>query len=123
MAKLKFKRLQFSMVSRPRDWIDTQLPKCPFCKQLAPPWEVAGVDKFGWNRYYFRCPICMSIISIIVEAITADPLEPGDMVSHRVLPKRFRIEDVGSSGSPLLVGGEISVDDLRKLAGVLILIK
>ena len=71
------------------NWIDKNLPTCPFCKKNAL-WETRIEYKLSLNRYQFRCTTCKSIISISVAAVT------GFSVFR---DKSFRIENVGVEGS------------------------
>jgi hypothetical protein len=114
---LKFKRPQGFVGSIPRNWVDKQLPACPFCKKEAPGWEIAGEAKLGWNRYHFRCPACHGSVSVPVAAVSQGGIGPQFAILHAAAPKMLTIEDLGTSGSPLKIGQEVSVEELRKQAG------
>lgn len=103
-AGMDFKRPTGFLNSKPRNWIDKTLPACPLCKSHAL-WEVATEAKLGLNRYHFRCPNCLTVLSIQVGAVVA-LIWAGS--------RNFRIEDVGSnSGMNSIVGKEYSVETLQ----------
>ena len=78
---MDFKRTDGLIGAAPRKWIDINRPKCPFCKELVL-WELAVEKGKFWFEvpqrmiiaYYFRCPKCVAIISIPVNAVMSIPL-------------------------------------------------
>ena len=70
-------------------WIDRNFPNCPFCKSLCA-WEVAMSFSLGLNRYCYRCPNCMAVISVPVATV-----EPS--ILKKIAGSKLRIEDVGKN--------------------------
>lgn len=109
---MKFERPKGFVGSIPRNWIDKNLPKCPFCKTSPSLWE--GAIEYKWigiNRYHFRCPKCMAVISIPVAAIA------GLTIGRLILEKKLRIESVGNHQKlQHLVGEEYSLEVLQEWA-------
>jgi len=98
---VKFERPAGSVESIPRDWIDSNLPRCPFCK-LSSLWESAeeskaydfsvGISGFiTRKRCFFRCPNCLSIISASQPAVTKSGF------LYWLTSKGIRIESVGNN--------------------------
>lgn len=110
---MKFERPRGFVGSKPRNWIDNNLPRCPLCK-LPSLWEVGFEMKFtGYNRYHFRCPNCMAIISAPVPAVVR-----GIVIVHAMLAgKNIKIESVGNNENiKHLVGAEYSLEVLQEWA-------
>jgi len=99
-STMKFERPTGFVGSIPRNWIDSNLPQCPFCK-LPSLWEFAEEFKaihisgpaitLRKKRYFFRCPNCLSIISASEPAVTKGGFP------YQLANKGIRIESVGNN--------------------------
>lgn len=110
---MKFERPTGFVGNKPRNWIDNNLPRCPFCK-MPSLWKVAMEFKFtGYNRYHFRCPNCLAVISIPVPRVAG-----GILIFHHLLAsKEIKIESVGNNPNlEHLVGAEYSLEILQEWA-------
>jgi len=117
-SNMKFERPTGFVGGIPRNWIDSNLPQCPFCK-LPSLWEFAeefkathifaGVTAFiRKKRYFFRCPNCLSIISASEPAVTKSGF------LYRLASKGIRIESVGNNEKlQHLVGEEYLLETLQ----------
>lgn len=118
-STMKFERPKGFMGSMPRNWIDNNLPRCPFCKTPSL-WELAMEMKFtSYNRYHFRCPNCMAIISIAVPAVDGTTVGLGltGLVMKKTVNKNFRIESMGNNQKlEHLVGAEYPLETLQEWA-------
>jgi hypothetical protein len=121
---MKFERHTGFYGSALRNWIDNNLPRCPFCKTPSL-WEYTrkiGLKTFLFkpsaDRVYYRCPNCMSIISVTTEAITPTiPLDPLVILVKRTISKNLKIESVGVNEKlQHLVGAEYSLEVLQEWA-------
>jgi len=56
-------------------------------------------------------------VSVPVAAVSQGGIGPQFAILHAAAPKMLTIEDLGTSGSPLKIGQEVSVEELRKQAG------
>ncbi|MEM3617284.1 MAG: hypothetical protein QXJ31_05160 [Candidatus Bathyarchaeia archaeon] len=115
---MKFERPKGFIGSLPRNWIDKNLPKCPFCK-LPSLWEIATEFKLGLNRYHFRCPNCLAILSIPVAAIEGATTGLGltGWLLGKTASKNLRIESVGKNENlQHLVGSEFTLQTLQEWA-------
>ena len=119
---MKFERHTGFYGSALRGWIDNNLPRCPFCKTPSL-WEY--VRKIGFtpssDRFHFRCPNCMSIISIatIVTGLSdgAFLFNPIHQIAKRNTSKDFRIESVGNNEKlNHLVGSKYPLEILQEWA-------
>jgi hypothetical protein len=120
ISGMKFSRPKGFVGSTPRNWIDKNLSKCPFCKTVRPGWEGAMQFKLKATLYHFRCPRCRGILAIPVVAVqgwtNAGLLGPGGLLGKAVTTDKIRIESTGGSGSDLRLGAEYSVEELRRVA-------
>ena len=108
---MKFHRPKGFVGSKPRNWIDENLPRCPLCKQ-APIWEWGLEMKFAiaYNRYHFRCQNCMAILSV------PTPIVMGLIVGLHTLiaSKKLKIESVGNNSNlQHLIGSEYPLNVLQ----------
>jgi hypothetical protein len=109
---LRFERPKGFVGSAPRNWIDKNLARCPLCKTPSL-WEVGMEMKFtSYNRYHFRCPNCLAIISIPVPATT------GIFGLHSLIAsKNLKIESVGNNQElQHLTGAEYPLEILQEWA-------
>jgi len=109
---MKFERPKGFAGSIPRNWIDNNLPRCPLCKTPSL-WEIAMEFKFtAYNRYHFRCPNCMAIISAPVPTVSKT-----FGLHSLVASKKLKIESVGNDEKlKHLVGAEYSLEILQEWA-------
>jgi hypothetical protein len=121
---MKFERHSGFYGSALRNWIDNNLPRCPFCKTPSL-WEYArkiGAETFFFkpsaDRVHYRCPNCMAIISVAKDAIT--PSVSGDpivILVKKKISKNIRVESVGNNENlKHLVGEEYSLEVLQEWA-------
>lgn len=115
MAKFKFQRSKGFVGSTPREWIDKNLPTCPFCRDAKPKWEQATEGRLRFSLYHFRCPSCHGEVSIPVAVVGGGGISSGPNLLGAMTARLFRIESTGTSGSALKVGRMISPEELRKL--------
>ncbi len=109
---MTFQRPKGFMGGKPRDWIDRNMPVCPFCFSRAPLWEMRmRFQKWGWTLYDFRCPLCLGTLSIAMEIVAPSGTSNWPL---RAPSNKLRIESVGKSVSTLKVGSEYSLDELRR---------
>ena len=73
-------------INNAKNWMHKKLAICPFCKKPSQ-WEVRLEYKLI-NRYLFRCPNCLSVISIPVTVVSGFTL---------FQDKSFTVERVGSN--------------------------
>jgi len=118
---VKFERPTGFAGSIPGNWIDNNLPRCPFCK-LSSLWEFAEEFKaydffvgFGGfimkKRYFFRCPNCLSIVSASEPAVTKERFH------YWIANKGIRIESIGKNEKlKHLVGKKYPLVTLREWA-------
>jgi len=116
---MEFKRPTGFAGSTPRNWIDNNLPRCPFCKTPSL-WEMGMEYKFtSYNRYHFRCPNCMSVISIAVPAVDKTTVGLGltGLLMKKTAKKEFKIEEIGNNENmDHLIGAEYSLEVLQEWA-------
>jgi len=119
ISRMKFSRPKGFVGSTPRNWIDKNLPRCPFCKVVRPGWEGAMQFKLKATLYHFRCPHCRGILAIPVVAVQRWTdvafLGPGGLLGKVTTTDKIRIESTGVSGSDLRLGAEYSVQELREI--------
>lgn len=111
---MKFNRPKGFIGSKPRNWIDNRLPRCPFCKTPSL-WEFGMEMKFAiaYNRYHFRCPNCLAILSV------PTPIVIGRISGlHSVIAsKNLKIESIGSNSNlQHLEGAEYPLNILQEWA-------
>lgn len=118
---MNFERPKGLIGSVPRNWIDTNLSRCPFCK-MPSLWELGEQFKLSFmsiSRFHFRCPNCLSIVSI-EEAVINPPvaLSFTDMLINRKLTnKKLKVESVGKNQNmQQLVGQEYPLNVLQEWA-------
>ena len=116
---MKFERPKGFVGSIPRNWIDNNLSRCPFCKTPSL-WEIAMEMKLtSYTRYHFRCPNCLSIISIAMPAIDGTTIGLGltGLLMKKTVNKNFKIGNVGNNANlQHLVGEEYSLEILQEWA-------
>jgi len=67
----------------------------------------------GLNRYHFRCPQCMAVMSVPVAAV-APAVFPAIFMIKKVAGSKVRIEDVGKDQSrSYLVGTEHELSTIQ----------
>ena len=124
-STMKFERPTGFEGSIPINWIDGNLPRCPFCK-LSSLWEFAEEFKathisfigtfIRKKHYFFRCPNCLSVISVSELAVTK-----GGFL-YRLANKSIRIESVGNNEKlKHLVGEKYPLATLQEWASLEIL--
>jgi len=119
---IKFERGTGFHGSALREWLDKNLPTCPFCKK-DPEWEYAR-KMMGWKaffspsatRYFLRCRQCKAVLSVAQDAIVpADSLEV--LLAKKMINKNFKIESVGNNENlSQLVGQEHPLETLQDWA-------
>lgn len=122
---MNFERHKGFYGSALRDWIDNNLPRCPFCKRPSL-WEYArkiGLKTFLFSpssdRVHYRCPNCMSMISVTTEAITRTSFldDPLVILVKKTISKNLKIESVGNNQRlEHLVGEEYPLEVLQEWA-------
>ena len=119
---LKFVRPRGFAGSVPRNWIDRNLPLCPFCHRRSE-WE--QTQKGGFTpksaRYLFRCPHpdCQVILSVSYFVVSPNPGIFGliAMGSDNYKRKLVRIESSGQNTTAAsLVGKEMPLEEVARLA-------
>jgi hypothetical protein len=73
--------------------------------------------KFGLNRYHFRCPNCLGILSApvaMIEGATAGLGLTGWLLKKSV-DKTLKVESVGNSKASVTVGAEFSFEELGEM--------
>lgn len=110
---MKFERTHGLWGSSPRNWIDSNLPRCPFCKTPSL-WELGGEMKFtSYSRYHFRCPNCMAIISASAPRVSKEVFGLHSLLAN----KNLKIESIGNNSSlQHLVGSEYPLEVLQEWA-------
>ena len=117
---MRFSRPKGHSGSMPRNWIDSNLPVCPFCN-TKPSWEFAM--KFGFltvNRYHFRCTNlnCMVVLSIGVPDVMPGGLAAMNLVTllARNKNKIMKFEDPGNNASlKINVGKKYPLQTLQNM--------
>lgn len=113
---MKFSRPKGFAGSTPRNWIDRNLPLCPFCGKRSE-WEMGMKMGFlSWNRYHFRCSNinCMVVFSIPVPDVTRSI---NIVTLTRTQNKSLKLEDYGNNDlAKNYVGKEIHIDTLKQWA-------
>jgi hypothetical protein len=92
---MEFKRSNGNLLSGPESWIRENLALCPFCKR-APEWETATEFTVGAKRYYFRCPLCLAVLSVLASEAIPVPGSVGAVANP--LTFLVRIESTGKRG-------------------------
>jgi len=141
---MEFKRYEGLFGSIPRKWIDSNLPKCPFCNKPSL-WEfnlelrekettferVFGQIPQKWYKaYHFRCPNCHAIIAVLADAIKKMPvmyegsifpgiIKLGKQIEHKQHEKDWDgnvfIESVGNNSDKNdIIGKEILLKTLQE---------
>jgi DNA-directed RNA polymerase subunit RPC12/RpoP len=116
---MKFERPKGFAGSIPRNYIDRQLPRCPFCGTDRPQWEVAMQYSLRGTRYHYRCTKCQGSLSILMTAVSHAG-GVGAMIITAGSSKDLLVESTGRSGSELGVGREYSPAILREKANIAI---
>jgi hypothetical protein len=145
VKSMDFKRPQGLVGKLPKEWVDKNLPKCPFCKESVL-WELA-IEKeekssfervFGqipqrwFKAYHFRYPKCRAVLSVPSNAVVDIPIAhdgstfPGLVkLAKQIEYKRdeklwdgkMHIESVGTSSSLQdALGTEIPLKTLQEWA-------
>ena len=65
-----FKRDTGSMYDIPQRFADTTFRICPFCKEQEPKWLTRDEWKLLDREYYFKCPVCGSIMKAAQSDVT-----------------------------------------------------
>ncbi len=135
---MEFKRTEGLVGSAPRKWMDSKLPKCPFCKESVL-WELAvergqfwfEIPQKWFKAYHFRCPKCLSLLSIPANAVISMPLMYDGSIygmfnlARQVKAKREEepwdgkvlVQNTGNSAEfKHLVGTEVLLQELQDLA-------
>ena len=118
MKDLTFQRSTGGIGRGQLNWIDKQLPICPFCHKSEPLWEIAIERGMGLNRYHFQCSGCGGIASTTTTIVRGHGLRSAKTVTYATANNAFRIECVGGSRSTIEVGHFFTPEELRKLAEV-----
>lgn len=118
---MEFKRPDGLIGSIPRNWIDTNLSRCPFCKTPSL-WELGHQLKLSFmsiSRFHFKCPNCLSIVSIEEAAINPPiALSFTDLlITKKMTNKKLKVESVGKNPNmQQLVGEEYPLNVLQEWA-------
>lgn len=96
-------------------WIDHNLPTCPMCKSEAVWRSAEGVQEEALVRWYFQCPICKVVMSVIPDSTVSAIAEPV-MVTKAALDVNLRVESVQRKQDEDFVGEEFPLSELQEWA-------
>lgn len=137
---MDFKRREGFIGKIPREWIERNLPKCPFCKEPAL-WEFALEKRekdstfervFGqipqkwYKAYHFRCPKCNAILEVPADAIMKMPIMSDGSLFPGILKlvKQYEYKkDEKPWDGNVLIESVGTISDLQNVAGTRVLLK
>jgi hypothetical protein len=109
---VEYRRTEGLTGAIPRNWADMNLTTCPLCKIKEPKWEVAAEIKLIGGRYLFRCPQCHGVLSMKGGNLTRNRTFSGNLQRGKVMAYLLRIDNLGTSESPLKIGDEKMSNEL-----------
>jgi hypothetical protein len=111
---LEFQRLP-GEGSAQQNWIDSNLPVCPLCREPGL-WSVAtAVDQQALVRWFFKCSNCKVVMSSIPNKPASAIAEPV-IVTKTELTDNIRIDSVERKEDEDFVGEEFPLYELQQWA-------
>lgn len=126
-----FARSEGFVGSAPRNFIDNNMPVCPYCQTNEPVWHFMEIRLMEWRGTIVlnRCSKCNGIITVSLPDIRtfnffnpADKVIASNLLAKKTAGKEAKVpyltfEDVGNSGiDPSIVGKEIRLQDMQAVS-------